>query len=343
MAEQDPKDETTKDETKDTKKNQDAEKEPRALILDSIEEHHRAYSIGISHEHTFYLIHVKKGKGEGEVEIENPVYFATLDRSKGTRLGLKLDVQVATRSLFIKEVVGGLAFSWNTGHHDQKVRPGDRIIRVNKTEGDAHAMMDECKKCQVLELELHRGTAVPITAGLSVTVKRAWGNFEPGQTGTVTKVDDEGDCLMKITGTGNQWVCKQDYDKFTFEDTERFYLKRYGDFRELYTKLKEKMDSEGSIIKNLPDIPQEERFGFRRSLSSLGMSSFMTVRREGLQKYLDMVLSQLPTLESEQLVGEFFGAYPVPEVSTAMKDILKQRLEGLINKHRSLEQAKLDN
>jgi len=316
-------------------------KPPEAQILDSIEEHNRAYSLA-HHEHTFYFIHVRKGKGEGEVEIENPVYFATLDRSKGTRLGLKLDVQVATRSLFIKEVVGGLAFSWNTGHHDQKVRPGDRIIRVNKTEGDAHAMMDECKKCQVLELELHRGTAVPITPGLSVTVKRDFGNFEAGQIGNVTKVDDEGDCLMKIIGQGNQWVCKQDYDKFTFEDSERFYLKRYCDFRELYVKLKEKMETEGSVLKTLPDIPKEERFGFRRSLSSLGMSSFMTVRRDGLQKYLELVLSQLTKLEAEPLVSEFFGAYSVPDVSTATKDILKQRLEGLINKHRSLEQLKAD-
>merc|ERR1719189_727534 len=66
------------------------------------------------------------------------MYEIKLDRSKGTRLGFKLDVQVATRSLFIKEVVGGLAFTWNTAHQDQKVRPGDRIVRVNKADGDAH-------------------------------------------------------------------------------------------------------------------------------------------------------------------------------------------------------------
>merc|ERR1719343_706109 len=182
---------------------------PRAQILDSIEEHSRAHNVGASHEHTYYFVHVRMGKGEGEVEVENPMYTITVDRSKGTRLGLKLDVQVATRSLFIKEVVGGLAFAWNAGHADQKVRPGDRVVRVNKAEGDAHAMMDECKKCQKLELELHRGTAVPIAAGLSVTVKRPFGNFQVGLEGNVTKVDEEGDALMKISGVGNQWVCKQ--------------------------------------------------------------------------------------------------------------------------------------
>jgi len=316
---------------------------PTAQILDSIEEHNRACSIGICHEHTFYFVHVRKGKGEAEIDIENPMYEIKLDRSKGTRLGFKLDVQVATRSLFIKEVVGGLAFTWNSAHQDQKVRPGDRIVRVNKTEGDAHALMDECKKCQVLELELHRGTAVPIAGGLSVTVKRPFGNFQAGQTGSVTKVDEDGDALMKIQGIGSQWVCKQDYDKFIFEDSERFYLKRYCDFRELYTGLKAKID-EGTAeaVKNLPEIPAEERFGFRRSLSSLGMSSFMQVRREGLQKYIDLVLAQTPKLEAEPLVADFFGAQAIPEVGAATKDILKQRLDMLVAKHRSLEEAKVN-
>jgi len=309
---------------------------PSANILDSIEEHK-----GISNEHTFYFVHVKRSKGEAEVEIENPQYIVKLDRSKGTRLGFKLDVQVATRSLFIKEVVGGLAFTWNTGHPDQKVRPGDRIVRVNKSEGDAHALMDECKKCQVLELELHRGTAVPIAQGLSVNVKQPFGNFNVGQAGSVIKVDDDGDALLKIQGIGSQWVCKQDYDKFTFEDTERFYLKRYSDFRELYNGLKEKIEAgTAELVKTLPEIPAEERFGFRRSLSSLGMSSFMQVRREGLQTYIDAVLAQTPTLKAEPLVADFFGAETVPEVGAASKDVLRQRLELLVSKHRSLEESK---
>lgn len=308
---------------------------PTAQILDSIEEHTK-----ISNEHTFYFVHVRKGKGEAEVDIENPVYQISLDRTKGTRLGFKLDVQVATRSLFIKEVVGGLAFTWNTGHPDQKVRPGDRIVRVNAAEGDAHGLMDECKKCQVLELELHRSTAVPIAAGLTATVKHAFGNFKVGQGGSVIKVDEEGEALMKITDIGCQWVCKQDYDKFVFEDTERFYLKRYSDFKELYSGLKEKIEAgTASKVKDLPEIPAEEKFGFRRSLSMLGMSSFMQVRREGLQNYIDAVLSQMPTLKSEPSVADFFGSESVPEVGAATKDILRQRLELLVSKHRSLEKA----
>jgi len=323
--------------------NQEETQGPTAKILDSIEETKGSYSMGIGQENTFYLVHVRKGKGEAEVEIENPMYIVKLDRTKGTRLGFKLDVQVATRSLFIKEVVGGLAFTWNTGHQDQKVRPGDRIVRVNKTEGDAHALMDECKKCQMLELELHRGTAVHIAAGLSVTVKQRFGNFQAEQTGSVTKVDEEGDALMHITGTGSQWVCKQDYDKFVFEDSERFYLKRYSDFRELYAALKGKIeDGTAEVVTDLPDLPAEERFGFRRSLSNLGMGSFLQVRRDGLQQYLDLILAQVPKLEAEPMVGEFFGAQPIPEVGAATKDILKQRLDMLVAKHRSLEEAKVN-
>jgi len=322
-------------------------KGPTAQILDSIEEHSRAYmsvgKAGASNEHTFYFVHVRMGKGEGEVEIENPMYTVRLDRTKGTRLGLKLDVQVATKSLFIKEVVGGLAFAWNGGHADQKVRPGDRVVRVNKAEGDAHAMMDETKTCQMLELECHRGTAVPIVAGLSVTVRRPFGNFQVGQEGSVTKVDEEGDALMKLTGIGNQWVCKQDYDKFVFEDSERFYLKRYGDFKELYSGLKEKIEEgHAEVVMTLPELPSEERFGIRRSLSNLGMSSFMQERREALQSYLDTILKQTPKLDSEPLVAEFFGSNPIPDVGAATRDVLKQRLDMLVAKHRSLEEAKLN-
>lgn len=312
---------------------------PAVQILDSLEEHSPAASVGIWHEHTFYFVRVRKGKGESELEIENPMYQMSLDRSKGTRLGLKLDVQTATGSLFIKEVIGGLAFAWNAAHHDTKVRPGDLIVRVNKTEGDAPAMMDEVKKCQMLDMELHRGAAIAITAGLSVSVKRPFSTFKADQTGIVVKVDEEGEALMKFTGVGSQWICKQDYDKFTFEDSERFYLKRYVDFKELYDKLKAKIeDGTAKHVKTLPELPEEKHFGFRRSDSQVGMNSFMTERREGLQSYLDAIFSQVPKLKDEPLVAEFFGSDPLPAVSATRRNALRQRLDALITKHRSLTQ-----
>lgn len=305
-----------------------------AQILDSIDEHSRACSIGICHEHTFYFIHVHKAKGEAELEIENPLYTVDLDRTKGTRLGLKLEVQVATRSLFIKEVVGGLAFSFNAQQQKNKVKPGDRIVRVNNIEGDANLMLDECKKCQALQLELHRGTAIPIMPGLSATVRKGFGNLIEGQEGTVTKIDEEGDALMQIKGIGNQWVCKQDYDKFMFEDSNRFVFKRFCDFKDLVTNIQAKIDKGTETpIKALPNIPHDEHFGFRRQLSSMGMSNFMAERKEGLQRLLNAVLAQVSSLEDEPLLADFFGAHPIPSVGVAKEDILKQRLDMLIMKH----------
>lgn len=319
-----------------------ADDRPKARIIDSIEEHSKSTGFGVGHEHTFYFTYVRKGKDEAKVEIENPLYTIEVDRSKGTRLGLKLDMQVSSRSLFIKEVVGGLAFTWNTQHPDAKVRPGDRILRVNKVEGDAHALMEECKKTSVLELELHRQTAVPITAGLHVRTKTDSVNGLPeGATGVVAKVDEDGDALMKFDDYPPRWVAKQDYDQYIFEDTDRYYLRRYCDFRDLYNSLKAKADSDPQApIKVLPEIPAEERFGFRRQLSSLGVSSFMKARQDGLQKVLDTVFAQLPTLETEPLVAEFFGSNQLPEVATTAKDVLKQRMDILIARERQKAEGK---
>jgi len=263
------------------------------------------------------------------------------DRSKGTRLGLKLDLQVSTKSLFIKEVLGGLAFAWNSTHPDSKIRPGDRIIRVNKAQGDAHSLFDECKKSEPLELELRRGSAVPIAVGLHSIVKTGFANLEEGQEGDVVKVDEDGDSLMKFIGGSCdgkcQWVCRQDYDKFIFEDSDRYYLKRYSDFKELHTNLKTKVDAGSSPIKQLPSMPDDERFGFRRTMSSMGMGSFNLKRKEGLQTAVDMLLKQLPLLESEPALAQFFGQSPLPDVSATTKELLKERLAGLIAKHRKSE------
>jgi len=295
-------------------------------------------------ENTFYFVHMHKAKHDAELEIENPVYHATLDRSKGTRLGLKLDVQVANRCLFIKEVAGGLAKIHNSRSPDAKILPGDRIVAVNGIEDDAHAMLEESKKQVSLEFELNRGMAIPIVTGLGVIVKQAFGNLEIGQKGNVSKVDDEGDAQMQLRGVGKQWIPKQDYDKFIFEDCDRYYLKRFSDFKELYASLKAKLaDSlQSTPIKNLPNFPTEENFGFRRQLSNLGMSSFMDQRREGLQKLLADLLSQVGRLEEEPLLAEFFGAKPVPNVGTMKEDILKQKMEQLVLKHQALALAKAE-
>jgi len=319
---------------------------PTAKIQDYVDEHARGATVGIGQEHTYYFVFVRKGKGEGELDIENPTYIVDFDRSGGGKLGLKLDVNLSTRSLFIKEVVGGLSATWNQTCGDPSVliRSGDRIVRINAVEGDATAMMEEAKKTVPMQLEITRQTAMPVLPGLQLTLRQPFSHLEVGQEGTVTRVDEEGEALIKLKGIGNQWVCKQDFDKFIFEDSERYYFKRFSDFRNLYTALKKKLDEDpdNARIKNLPELPKEERFGFRRQMSSLGMSSFMKARREGLQKYIDVVMSQLHKLEDDAILSDFFGDDAVPDVDERVKEALWTKLDLLVEKHGPTNSAELD-
>jgi len=282
---------------------------------------------------TYYFIHVHKAKGTAEMKIENPMYVLKLDRSQGVRLGLKLDVQVATRCLFIKEVVGGLAMEHNKKDTDMKIRPGDRITRVNKVENDAQLMLEECTKTHSLELELHRGSAVPIVVGLNATVKTAFCDFMEGSEGSVTKVDEEGDALVKLQGKVQQWVVKEDYEKFKFEDIDRYYLKRFTDLKDFYFALKAKVDAKASKITKMEPFPPEETFGFRRQLAAFGMSSFVSDRLTGLQKCLTVIFAQVNKLEEEPLLAEFFGQGTLPKLGTKQEDPLKHKLDMLVQKH----------
>lgn len=296
-----------------------------ALILDTVE----------GNRDTYYCIHVHKAKGSAEMKIQNPLYILKLDRSQGVRLGLKLDVQVAMRCLFIKEVVGGLAMEHNKKGTEFKVRPGDRIIRVNKVENDAQAMLEECTKCAPMELELHRGSAVPIVVGLSATVKTAFGPFDEGMDGCVRKVDEEGDALVKMQGRVQQWLSKTDYEHFAFEESDRYYLKCYTDLKEFYYALKPKVDARASKIRSLEAFPPEETFGFRRHLAAFGMSNFVQDRLEGLQKCLDSILSQVERLDDEPLLAEFFGQAALPNVGVKQAEGLREKLDVLVEKHQA--------
>lgn len=315
-----------------------------AKVLDAIEEHNSSSAAGKSYDGTFYFIHVKKGKGDGEVEIENPRYTITLDRTKGHKLGMKLEEQGATRSLFIKEVISGLTFNWNKAHRDMQVKPGDRIVRVNDVQGDATALFDETKKKTLFEIELHRGSAMAITAGLRVTLKSDFGVWRSFMEGTVDKVDDDGDAQMRINGR-RQWVSKQDYDNFVFEDSNKYYFKRYCDFQELDAILANGIKSGGTgPIKNLITLPPADNVTFKRRTTMLGSGSAANAQRiELLQEYTDNLLRQSPKLEMEPALANFFGANPIPaDVVLLKQEIIKQRMELLINKHRALDEAKAE-
>lgn len=298
-------------------------------ILDSIEEGNAAYTVN-ANNHTFYFVHVQKDKAHSALEIENPRYTVKLDRNKGAKLGFRSNVEAEEKTLFVKEVISGLAFSWNKQHKDQKIRAGDRIVRINNVAGDAHKLFEESKTKQMLEIEIHRGTALAISEGITVTLKQSFGAFRSAGQGIVVKVDDDGDALMKI-GKYKQWVAKKDYDKFLFEDADRFYLKRYVDFEELNSLLKKNLQNgEGGPIKMLEDLPEQEKIQFRQQ-GFAGKSAAET-GREVLQKYTDKLMEQAPQFDQVPELANFFGDKSIPDLGTKKEFMLKQRLDVLITK-----------
>lgn len=311
------------------------EEGPKAAIIDVIEEHTKSSGYGSSHEHIYYLVVVQKGKDESVVDVQNPTFMIQLDRTDGSRLGFKLDIQSSSKSLYIKEIVGSLALDWNIQNSDKRVRPGDRITKVNGVEGNTQRLMEECRKNTVLNLEIFRSTAVPVTAGLQAIVQTETTFLPEGMEGTVVKVDQEGDALIRFENKRSQWISKLDFGKFTFKETERYYLRRYADFRDLLGALKTKLETDKNApIQSLPSMPSEERFGFRRQLSNLGVGSFNQERLKGLQKYLELVMSQIPRMEAEPLVQDFFGPDPLPDVPGPAKDSLRTRMDVLLAKHK---------
>mmetsp|Transcript_51113 Transcript_51113/g.147470 ORF Transcript_51113/g.147470 Transcript_51113/m.147470 type:complete len:455 (-) Transcript_51113:6-1370(-) len=328
---------------------------PVARIHGSVEEHLPGCTTRACREHTFYLIQVIRGSKESVVDVAATEYEARLDRKDETRLGLRIEVHQNAGCLVVKEVIGGLAAQWNEDHPDVEIRPGDRIVEVNGIDGtphDVHRLNEECKKRGVVALRMRRGTERPVMPGLRVTVRRAFGQLREGQKGDVVKVDDDGDSLIKFVGHGQQWVGRENYGCLGFEDIEGFYLKRYEDFKVLYQDLKRRVASGKCPMlasQPMPDFPEEETLGFRRFLSVMAMSTFMEEREAGLQRFLDGVLSRVPTLDSDPMLLQFFGADPVPRCGSALlQDFLRLRLDALverIQRHRAerKQQARLQN
>jgi len=310
---------------------------PRAKILEAIDEH-SAGCTSFCTDHTFYLVRLRKGKSESTIDIKSPEYSVHFDRTCGSRLGLKIEIQQSNECLFIKEVAGGLASSWNESAPKDKIRPGDKIVKVNDVVGHAHALNDECKQRKSLVLTLRRGAAKKVKAGLFVTVKRPFCKLQVCQQGFVESVDEDGDALIQFRGHGRQWVTKENYELLQFTDSECYYLKRYEDFRDLYEWLRKKQECGLTGEKfngKWPELPRVATFGFRRTMSTLGVSNWTRRRFEGLQVFLDWVCSQVDSLDVEPLVAEFFGNDTVPACGGVdFRESLKQKLEHLVQKNR---------
>jgi len=83
------------------------------------------------------------GEHEGLMRI-------VLDRTKGDRLGIDVDVEGDV--LAIVGLGDGLIDAWNEKHPTLNVKLGDYIVQVNSVGSDADRLIEECKKRDVLEL-----------------------------------------------------------------------------------------------------------------------------------------------------------------------------------------------
>jgi len=125
--------------------------------------------------------------------------------------------------------------------------------------------------------------------------------------------------------------------KFADGDSKaRYYLKHYDDFVAVRAALQQFIDEmpwNEAPISILPQLPETGRYGFRRSLSKVGMGSFGQKLQEELDGWLHMILAQLPTLSVLPALDEFFGPDPLPasmseEFRTKLEDVHAMLVRG---------------
>lgn len=95
----------------------------------------------------------------------------------------------------------------------------------------------------------------------------------------------------------------------------RFFLKKAVHFVTLLEKLQEELElrvgetvfGERSEIKNIPDIPKLGHFGFRASLSQLGLSDFLDVQGQKIQSSMDKLMCQVTHMKMGSTLANFFA------------------------------------
>lgn len=99
------------------------------------------------------------------------------------------------------------------------------------------------------------------------------------------------------------------------DGTTGFFLRTYEDIVALDQRVRETMKNMGGVqffgeaasMRAIGELPQAEKFGFRRRVSQMGLTDYNTERARKLQEYLNSMLSQLPRLRDEPLFAEWFG------------------------------------
>jgi len=91
-------------------------------------------------------------------------------------------------------------------------------------------------------------------------------------------------------------------------DTQIYCVKRYTDFVILDRKLRAHVNERtwGEVharrVSFIPEMPEAGIFGFRHTFD---VGDFNVKRQDGLQKYLDTIVAQIPFLASDPIVEEF--------------------------------------
>jgi len=84
-------------------------------------------------------------------------FSVILDKPLGTSLGLDVTQGRGNKTLLIKEIkAGGPAETWNNANPARALLVLDEIVQVNAATGDVKALIDECKKAEILEMKVRR-------------------------------------------------------------------------------------------------------------------------------------------------------------------------------------------
>eukprot|EP00929_Paragymnodinium_shiwhaense_P039195 TRINITY_DN20610_c0_g1_i1.p1 TRINITY_DN20610_c0_g1~~TRINITY_DN20610_c0_g1_i1.p1 ORF type:complete len:296 (+),score=68.71 TRINITY_DN20610_c0_g1_i1:75-962(+) len=85
-------------------------------------------------------------------------YVVTLDKTSGFKLGIDCG-SADGQTLIIESVTDGLVQNWNQDHPDAQVKTFDRIVEVNGTRGNEHALLEEMRQLKPLQIKLKRGSS----------------------------------------------------------------------------------------------------------------------------------------------------------------------------------------
>jgi hypothetical protein len=86
--------------------------------------------------------------------VTDNTYQVKLDKTGGDKLGLDVDYMEGRTVLPIMALTGGLAEAWNKANPHTPLQKGDSVIEVNGTRDNVTAMLEKCKKEDVLNLTL---------------------------------------------------------------------------------------------------------------------------------------------------------------------------------------------